>query len=209
MPSRCKINVSRTQVNNARPHGHEHVQAISLCKCIVRLVERIANRFQVLGHGAEDNSSNHHEECRGNTLARHITNDDAQMIVVDLEEVIEVSTHFLGWQQERSEFVAVVIGIFVTLFAGQHRKLNVSGEVEFALDALHVLLLFDVVLEFGKHVRERPCEFSHFVATRNFRNRHVKVSTTKLARCNGKVLERLSHAERNQKDNHKDNTVAT
>ena len=124
------------------------------------------------------------------------------MIIVNLEEVVEVATHFLGGQQERCEFVAVIVRIFVAFFAGQHRKLNVSGKVEFALDTLHVLLLFDVFLDFGEHVRERPREFGHFVMTRDFRNRHVKVSAPELAGRNGQVLERLCHAERNQQDNY-------
>ena len=103
--------------------------------------------------------------------------------------------------------MAVVIGIFVTLFAGQHRKLNVTGKVEFALDTLHVLLLLDVVLEFGEHVRERPREFGHFIAALNFGNRHVKISASKLAGSKGKVLERLCHAERNQQDDDKNDSV--
>ena len=50
--SRGKVDMARAQVDNACPHGYEHVQAVALGKSVVGLAERIADRLQVLGHGA-------------------------------------------------------------------------------------------------------------------------------------------------------------
>ena len=204
---RCKIDMSRAQVDNACPDRNEHVQLVALCESEVGPVERIDDGLQVLGCGAQDDSCHHHEQGRGDSLSGHVANDNAKVVVVDLEEVVEVSADFLGGQQERSQFVAVVIGIFVMFAAGEHRKLNVAGKVQFALDALHVLLPFDVVLEFGQHVRECARKFGNLVASRYLRDGHVEVSAAEFASGYRKFLEGLGDSERNQQDNDEDDNV--
>ena len=69
------------------------------------------------------------------------------MVVVNLEEVVEVAADFLCRKQELRKLVAVVIGILFAFFPRKRRKLDVARQVELALDALHVFLPFDMVLE--------------------------------------------------------------
>ena len=139
--------MARTQVDNAHPHGHEHVQLVAPGKGKVRTVESLLNRLQVLHHRAENNSRDHHEERGGHALARDIANHDAQVVVVYLEEVIEVATDFLRRQHERDELVAVVVAALFHLVFGKHRQLDVPREIKFTFDSAQALLRVDAFLD--------------------------------------------------------------
>ena len=97
------------------------------------------------------------------------------MVIVYLEEVVEVATHFLGRTQVRSQFMAVVFGILVPFLTRQHGKLDIPGQVKLPLDSFHVLLFFDAVPDFGKHLGEGRCKLRNLVMPRYFRNGHVEI----------------------------------
>ena len=102
-----------------------------------RVDERFVHHFQTLagavldvaGGGADHGAGHRHEQRGGYALARHVADDDADAVVVEGEEVVEVAPHLLGRVHGRVNVRAAgVEGL-----AGQKRALHPGRDLQVVL----------------------------------------------------------------------------
>ena len=81
---------------NAEPHGHEHFLRVPVADLRVDFAQDFRRGKLLRGHMVDQGGREHHEQGGGNALAGYVADDQAQMIVVNEEEVIQVSTDLPG-----------------------------------------------------------------------------------------------------------------
>src|SRR5215213_3245598 len=73
--------------------GDEHVGRYVADDHVVYPLEHLARRVKALGRRAEHSTSRRHHYGGGHTLVRHVTDDKAELAVVELQEVVEVPAY--------------------------------------------------------------------------------------------------------------------
>src|SRR5215203_2085038 len=73
--------------------GDEHVWRYVADDHVVYPLEHRARRVKALGRRAEQGAGRRHHYGGGHTLVRHVTDDEAELAVVELQEVVEVPAY--------------------------------------------------------------------------------------------------------------------
>src|SRR5919112_5093109 len=73
--------------------GDEHVGRYVAYDHVVYPLEYLARRVEALGGGAEHGAGRGHYYSGGHPLVRHVTDDEAELAVVELQEVVEVAAY--------------------------------------------------------------------------------------------------------------------
>src|SRR5215208_119823 len=73
--------------------GDEHVGRYVADDHVVYPLEHLARRVKALGRRAEHSTGRRHHYGGGHALVRHVTDDEAELAVVELQEVVEVASH--------------------------------------------------------------------------------------------------------------------
>ena len=81
---------------DAEPGGDEHVLVVAFTQLLVDVGEDFGRRAAQLGAVLDHDLGRHHEEGGRGAFAGNVRNDEAEVVVVDEEEVIEVAADFLG-----------------------------------------------------------------------------------------------------------------
>ena len=118
-------------------YGHEHVVYAFLAENVVGTLHTHGSRVFGLCDGTYHSPADSHEDCGGNTFARHIGNDEAQAVLVDAEEIIKIPSYIFG---------SVHIGIQVERFQlrkrrkclGQDCLLDFLGDMQVVLDGFQL-----------------------------------------------------------------------
>src|SRR5215217_2253290 len=74
----------------------EHVGRYVAHDHVVYPLEHLARRVEALGRRAEHSTSRRHHYGGRHTLVRHVTDDEAELAVVELQEVVEVAAYLAG-----------------------------------------------------------------------------------------------------------------
>lgn len=77
-------------------YGHEHVVYAFLAENVVGTLHTHGSRVFGQCDGTYHSPADSHEDCGGNTFARHIGNDEAQAVLVDAEEIIKSPPTYLA-----------------------------------------------------------------------------------------------------------------
>ena len=118
-------------------YGHEHVVYAFLAENVVGTLHTHGSRVFGQCDGTYHSPADSHEDCGGNTFARHIGNDEAQAVLVDAEEIIKIPSYIFG---------SVHIGIQVERFQlrkrrkclGQDCLLDFLGDMQVVLDGFQL-----------------------------------------------------------------------
>ena len=81
---------------DAEPHRHEHRRRVALQNGAVGECEHFRRRVLFLGKVLDHVLAHHHEQGCWNTLAGNIGNREAEVIVVEIEEIVEVAPDLPG-----------------------------------------------------------------------------------------------------------------
>ena len=84
------------QFEDTHPHRDEHLRFVVGTDRIISPFQDLRRRIAHHRHALQDDLARHHEQRSGYTLAGHIRDHHAQVIVVDQEVVVEVAAHLLG-----------------------------------------------------------------------------------------------------------------
>ena len=121
---------------NAEPDRYEHFRLIVGTDRFIGLGERFRSRFSKHRTALQNDLGSHHEQSRRDTLSGYIGHDDAQMVVIDQEDIIEVSSHFSG---------GIHRGIDVKLFSIRKRREDMGNHTDLDLFC-RIKLVFDPFL---------------------------------------------------------------
>ena len=135
--------LTRLDVVDAVEHGHEHTVHGLLRQQRVRIGDTLGSPCASDACGTDQRSAHGHEDGSWYALAAHVGNHEADVVLVDAEEVVEVAAHVLR-RIHRGGYVELV-GILWERREDprQDGLLNLSGHSQVALDRLQlgVLLL--------------------------------------------------------------------
>src|SRR4051794_6131149 len=85
-----------SQIENACKNGDEHLRVIAFAKEIVQATQNDRNRFRGCESRDPERSSHHgHKKRRGYTFVRYVADDEANAIIVEKEEVVEIAAYIL------------------------------------------------------------------------------------------------------------------
>ena len=152
-----------------QPGRHKHAVLIALAEAVVDVEQDLGRAGIYAGHGhvLDQGLGNDHEQGRRNALAGDIRHDAGEMVVVDQEEIIEISSHLLGGVHDRVEIEFLPVRECREMHR-QHVRLDVRRDGQLRVEALllrrdlHDLL--DVAAHFLRHVREGPGKHLDLVA---------------------------------------------
>ena len=117
-------------VVHAVEDGHEHVPAGGLDQGVVDHPQALARSvFHLPGGCADDRACDGHEHRRRHALAGDIADDDADAVLVQEEEVVEIAADFLGGMHGGLDLDARRL----EAFAGKERTLHAAGDLQVAL----------------------------------------------------------------------------
>ena len=135
MPRVRSRDLAGAQVAHAEPGRDEHVLAVVRADLLVHRAEGLGRAGPAEHIVLHKDLGDHHEQRRGHALARDVRHHQAQVIVIDQEEVIEIAADLLGRVHGGVdiEFVAVREG---REDAGQHVRLDARGQRQLGADAL-------------------------------------------------------------------------
>ena len=200
MPRRRKVHMPVAQVQNANPYRHEHVGAVVVRQIAVSLVQHVNHRLAVSRLDAKHNAGNHHEQGRRNTAPRNVGQEEHNPVVVNLEKVVVVATHFPHGHQERGKRMPAVGAAFFPFALGQESQLYTAGQVQFTLGAVKLHLVVHERLERAAHLREGARKFRKFVFAAHYGHFRLKIPTANLLGGSGKALQRARNAEGNREN---------
>src|SRR5688572_32895069 len=86
--------------------GDEHVGRDVADDHVVYPLEDLARRVEALGGGAKHGTGRRHHYGGGHALVRHVTDDEAEAAVFELQEVVEVAAHLASGLVVSSKLVA-------------------------------------------------------------------------------------------------------
>ena len=89
----CTLHLSGRKIDDTDPYGYEHLRIISFAKRIVGAVQDCRRRLAGFRKAADRSLGTHHEQCCRDTLSGYIRDHQGQLVLIDEEEVIEVSAH--------------------------------------------------------------------------------------------------------------------
>ena len=121
------------QIDDADPGRDEHLGVVAVAERVVGPEQDLRGRPARFRQVAQGRLGPHHEQGGRNALTRHIGDDQAHVVVVDKEEIVEISAHFLGGVHHRED-LKVIPWILEVL--GQGGILYASGKFQLLLDAL-------------------------------------------------------------------------
>ena len=81
--------------------GDEQKVGVVLGEAVVVLPEDLARRQSCLGILPQHGDSARHQQCRRDTLARNVGDDDANVAVRQRAVVVQIASHILGRQHAR------------------------------------------------------------------------------------------------------------
>lgn len=198
---------SGIEIEASVPDGNEHLLRIIGTQLAVDELEDFGGAVAHHGDVLDEDLGYHHEECRGNALARDIGHYDSQMLFVDKEEIIEVASDLL-----RGVHGSIDVEIFALGESredvGQGLCLYPGRHVEFMVDTvlLELLLLIPLDLYPDYHVTQVGCCYygneddeldlgkSHLKAYRGKRRCQI------YPECGSKTLVKLGSVSQEQED---------
>ena len=135
VPGVGRDDLAGLDVQHAEPDRDEHLLPVVGADLAVDRLEHLRGAAARHGVVLHKDLRDHHKERRGHALARHVGDDDAEVRLVDEEEVVEVAADLLGRVHRGVdvEFAAVGEG---GEDIGQHICLDARGERELRADAL-------------------------------------------------------------------------
>ena len=86
---------SGAELQDSHPNRDEHAGPVVGTQCVVGFVQDLSGGLTQLGTALENDLGYHHEEGRGDPLAGDVRHHQAQVILIDQEEVVEIAAHFL------------------------------------------------------------------------------------------------------------------
>src|SRR5215208_6658216 len=139
--------------------GDEHVGRYVADDHVVYPLEHLARRVKALGRRAEHSTSRRHHQGGGHTLVRHVTDDKAELAVVELQEVVEVAAYLASGLVVSRKLVA---GQIRHMF-GEKGLLHQARDPELLLDALALLGLLLLLADELGYLHSRCCLGSQVV----------------------------------------------
>src|SRR5919112_234795 len=139
--------------------GDEHVGRYVAYDHVVYPLESLARRVEALGGGAEHGAGRGHYYSGGHTLVRHVTDDEAELAVVELQEVVEVAAYLASGLVVSRKLVA---GQIRHMF-GEEGLLDQARDPELLLDALALLGLLLLLADELGDLHRRCCLGSQVV----------------------------------------------
>ena len=123
--------------------------------------------------GPDQRPRDHHEQCGGHALAGDVRHDQAKVIVIDQEEIVEIAADLLGGRHAGVDVKFVPIresreGM------GQHGSLDVRRQLQFVLDPLPFGLLAVLGLQRSHLPADIPAHQQGNHACRRERQKDVK-----------------------------------
>ena len=113
----------------------------------------------------EQTTGDGHNERGGDTLSRHVADDEVELLILD-EEVVEVAPHLLGRYKTSSQCEVVTLGKGRE-YLGNHPHLYALRDAQLALDAFPIgrgrLELVDVLHQRVLQIFERVVQFLEFI----------------------------------------------
>ena len=82
-------------LQNRQPHGHKQLRLVALEQLLIDIGQSHRRRFTALNTVAQQNARDHHEQRRRHTLSGHIRHHQADVIVVEQEEIVEIAADLL------------------------------------------------------------------------------------------------------------------
>ena len=96
MPGIGRQSFSGRQLHNRKPYRHKQLRLVPLTELLIDVLENFRRAAAHLGTVFNERLCDHHEQSGRDALAGYVRHDQAQMIVVNEEEIIKVSADFLG-----------------------------------------------------------------------------------------------------------------
>ena len=82
--------------DDRHPYGHEELRLVALAQLLVYVLQNFRRTVALLSAVLDQRFGNDHEQRGGHAFAGNVRHDQADMVVVDQEEIIEIAAHFLG-----------------------------------------------------------------------------------------------------------------
>ena len=151
-------------VENPVENGYEDILAGSVG-------ERVVDPFQALARsvlhkargGADHGARDRHEQRCGHPLADHVADDDADAMLVERKEVVEIAAHFPGGKHGGMN----VRALGIEAVAGQERSLYAGGDLQVVLQRQICGLRAQRLLQFRHQLAQafllHPDAIGHFL----------------------------------------------
>ena len=167
MPGVGSLELSRRELKNTEPYCNEKVRLVVLADAVIDAFQNIGGGgvFQK-GKIVDQDLGGHHKESSRNTFAGDIGHDEAEMVVVDQEEVIEVSADLLRRIHgcEDLKFLTVRESGEDT---GNHSLLDLACHIEFCMNTLlldrDVGKILHIILHISFHIGQKETEIFDLV----------------------------------------------
>ena len=134
MPGIGRRDLSRGDLHNTQPDGDEHLDLITGAEGFIGLVEDLCRGLSEHGAALQNDLGNHHEQGCRNAFPADIRHDHAQMIIVDQEEVVEITPDLLGRIHRRIQVKLPPVREGRENMR-QHAALDQVGHLQFRADA--------------------------------------------------------------------------
>ena len=158
-------------VNARAEHGDEQRRGVVDAEVAVELGQQRARRHPATHRRPEQRQRDRHEQRCRHTLARHVADDDIQLLIVEEHEVVEVAADLLGRHDHRVQIELRPVRER-RKDLGQDAHLDVVRDPQLAFNPLlgrrRDRQLLDRAREPLGHLVERSGELADFVGRRHF-----------------------------------------
>ena len=153
--------LSRLEINYRKPDGHEELCSVSFEELVVHVVKDLGRTSTHQGPVLYKGLGNDHEQCSRHSLSGYIGDHKCKMVLVNKEEVVEVSSD-LPCRNHRGIDIELASLRIRREYAGKHVGLYLGGNVELGTNSLLLRSdfgdLFDVVLVPFGQILEGLCK---------------------------------------------------
>ena len=162
-----RLQFSGRELKDTEPHRDEKFRLVALADAVIDAFQNRGGRgvFQK-GEIVDQDLGGHHKESSRNAFAGDISHDEAEMVVVDQEEVIEVSADLLRRIHgcEDLKFLTVRESGEDT---GNHSLLDLACHIEFCMNTLlldrDVGKILHIILHISFHIGQKETEIFNLV----------------------------------------------
>ena len=134
--------VTGSDVVDGVEHGHEHGVYRLSAQQLVSLGDTDIRAVSLQSDGSDEGPADSHEDGSRHALSAHISHDNANVLVVNAEEVVEVASHILGRVHQRCQVELMLILGEGREYPGQDSLLYLTSHSQVGLQRLQLVVLF-------------------------------------------------------------------